>query len=153
MKKTTYIFAVMAVALTACSGGSTVSTEVLPSEAPEQTTTTSDPSEPIVFGSGVMPDTMPEGFPIPAEAVIGSTLIDRDRNVTEVIVRIPAAVEPVAQFFETNLPNRGYDVAASSGGETAWDIEFGGEGFGGTIAITLGAQDVSQAVIRVTADG
>lgn len=96
---------------------------------------------------------MPVEFPFPDEAVIGSTLIDRNRNLTEVIFRVPAAVTALAAFYEANLPNRDYTVDFSSGTETMWEIEFSGNASTGTIAITFGAQDVAEAVVRVTTDG
>ncbi len=96
---------------------------------------------------------MPDGFPFPAEAVIGRTLIDRNRNVTEVIFRVPAGVEALAEFFEANLPGRDFTVDSSAGGETRWDIAFSGNATTGIIAISLGSQDVSEAVVTVTADG
>lgn len=139
----------LAIVSAACSG-TTVSTVV---DTSSTTTTTSDPSVPVVFGSGSIPDTMPVEFPFPDEAVIGSTLIDRNRNLTEVIFRVPAAVTALAAFYEANLPNRDYTVDFSSGTETMWEIEFSGNASTGTIAITFGAQDVAEAVVRVTTDG
>ena len=98
-----------------------------------------------------IPETMPEEFPFPQEAVIGSTLIDRNRNLTEVIFRVPAGVPALVAFYEANLPNRNFIVDSSAGGETEWDIAFSSEVGTGTIAITFGSQDVSEAVVRLTA--
>ncbi|NND03828.1 MAG: hypothetical protein HKN91_13680 [Acidimicrobiia bacterium] len=152
MKKYVITIAALAVVATACSG-TTVSTVVEPSVTSSiAPTTTADPNQSVVFGSGAIPETMPVEFPFPQEAVIGSTLIDRDRGVTEVILRVPAGVEALAQFYEANLPNRNYTVDSSEGGETMWDIVFSGNGGTGTIAITFGSQDVSEAVVRVTTD-
>ncbi len=139
----------------ACSDTKPVETVVLPSTTGQVTTappTTSDPNETIVLGSGSIPDTMPSEFPVPAEAVVGSTLIDRNRNLTEVVMRVPAGVEAAAGFFTTNLPNRGYTVDSSTGDASRWDIALSGGGITGTIVVTLGSQDVSQVVVRVTAD-
>lgn len=155
VKKYAIAVAALAIVATACSG-TTVSTVVEPSVTSSTTTaaptTTVDPDQAVVFGSGSIPETMPGEFPFPQEAVIGSTLIDRNRNVTEVVFRVPAGVEALAQFFNVNLPNRGYTVNSSDGTETMWDLAFSGNGSSGTIAITFGSQDVSQAVVQVSAD-
>lgn len=148
--------AIVALALfaAACSGAGSVTTEVGQSSTTAVgPTTTIDPDQDIIFGSGSVPDTVPADFPFPDEAVIGSTLIDRTRNVTEVIFRVPAAVEALAAFFETNLPGRGYTVGASSGGDSSWNIEFSNGAATGTIDITLGGESVAQAVVRITATG
>lgn len=115
--------------------------------------TTIDPDQDIVFGSGSIPETVPVEFPFPEQAVIGSTLIDRNRSLTEVIFRVPAGVEALVAFYEANLPSREFSVDSSEGGETNWDIAFSGNGSSGTIAISFGAQEVAEAVVRLTADG
>ncbi|MCP3975089.1 MAG: hypothetical protein GY720_11425 [bacterium] len=139
----------------ACSDTPSVETVVLSSTTDQATAppTTFDPNASIIFGSGSVPDTLPSDFPIPGEAVIGATLIDRNRSLTEVVMRVPAGVEAVAGFFDTNLANRGYTVESSAGDASKWELVVSGSGVSGTVAITLGTQDVSQAVIRVTADG
>lgn len=156
MKKYALFIAALTIVAAACSGN-TVTTVVEPSVTSPPTTevppTTVDPDEAVVFGSGAIPETMPAEFPFPQEAVIGSTLIDRNRNVTEVIFRVPAGVEALASFYEANLPGRDYSVDSSNGSETMWDIAFSGNGGTGTIAITFGSQDVSEAVVRVTSTG
>lgn len=156
MKRYALAATALAIVAAACSGN-TVTTVVEPSITSSTTTsgptTTADPDQAVVFGSGAIPETMPSEFPFPEQAVIGSTLIDRNRNVTEVVFRVPAGVESLAAFFEANLPNRNYTIDSSAGAETMWDIAFSGNGGSGTIAILFGSQDVSEAVVRVTADG
>ena len=156
MKKYAITVAALAVVASACSGN-TVTTVVEPSVTSSSTTagptTTADPNESVVFGSGSIPETMPQEFPFPEQAVIGSTLIDRNRNVTEVIFRVPAGVGALAAFYESNLPNRNFTIDSSAGGDTKWDFTFSGNAVTGTIVINLGSQDVSEAVVRVTADG
>lgn len=154
MRRITIFITGLALAATACSG-STVTTEVLPSSTSSTSQvprTSTDPNESIIFGSGSIPDTIPADFPFPSQAVIGSTLVDRDRSLTEVIIRIATDVAVLASFYDDNLAANGYEVVSSAGGDTAWDIEFTNDSVTGTIAVTLGGQSVSQAVIRMTAD-
>lgn len=131
----------LALAAAACSDSSATKT-------PDSTTaTTSDPTASIVFGSGSMPDTMPAEFPIPAEAVIGSTLIDRDRGRTEMIVRVSSELEALTAFYDTNLPGRGFAVDSSGEIGAGWTIAFSGADGTGTVEITALGQGVSQAVV------
>lgn len=158
VNKLALMFIAIALLAAACSDSTPVETVILPStttvETPSTTgpAVTSDPDQSIVLGSGTVPETLPAEFPLPAEAVIGSTLIDRNRDLTEVVMRVPAGVDAVAAFFATNLVNRGYTVDSSAGDSARWEIALSGRGLSGTVVVTLGSQDVSQAVVRVTAD-
>jgi hypothetical protein len=78
----------------------------------------------IEFGRGEIPETVPEDFPLPTEAVINATLIDWDRDRTEVSMLFPAEIPVVARFFDENLPNRGYLVESSTGSAVTWTVEF-----------------------------
>lgn len=146
----------------ACSAGGSVTTQVLPSSTlgtlSATPTASSDPNEQVVFGSGAIPDTMPADIPIPAEASIGSTLIDRSRDRSEMILRVPVGVEALAAFFEANLPNRGYSIDTTGGDADSWEVAFTKDDVTGTITITTtgttGGTDISQAVVvTTTADG
>jgi hypothetical protein len=90
---------------------------------------------------------MPAGFPIPAEAVIGSTLIDRDRGRTEMIVRVTSEPEALTAFYDTNLPGRGFVVESSAAAGAGWEIGFSGADGTGTVTISALGQGVSQAVV------
>jgi hypothetical protein len=104
----------------------------------------------VVFGRGSVPDAVPDSFPIPDEANIGATLVDTNRGLTEMILTFPAAVEPVAAYYEENLPERGYEVTSSGGTDGEWVLEFNGEGIDGVIRITAGGSGVSAATVRLT---
>jgi len=150
--KLALITASLALVLGACSDSTTIVTEVQPSSTGAGSSTpatTVDPDQAVIFGSGSLPETMPADLPIPVEAVIGSTLIDRNRSLTEVILRVPASVVALGAFFDANLPGRGYTVGSSAGDDDRWDIEFSNDDLTGTIAIIFGDEDVSQAVITV----
>ncbi len=131
----------------ACSRATTINTGSDSTPA-----TTSDPTATIVFGSGSVPDTMPAEFPIPDDAVIGSTLIDRNRSLTEMIVRISGEVEALTAFYDTNLPGRGFTVDSSGEAGAGWRLEFSGATGAGTIDFTAAGRGVSQAIVTFTAD-
>ena len=76
--------------------------------------TTTTGSE-VVFGRGSVPETVPESFPIPDEAVVGATLIDAARGLTEMILTFPADTAAVVVYYEENLPSRGYQITDSDG--------------------------------------
>lgn len=103
-----------------------------------------------VFGDGEIPETMPDGFPIPENAKIGKTLIDYDRGTTEVLAIVPAQVEAVAAYYEANLPNAGYTIESSDGDTAEWDITFSDEDVAGSVILRVGGAEITQAVIRLT---
>lgn len=104
----------------------------------------------VVFGRGSIPDTVPDSFPIPDEAVVGGTLVDTDRGLTELILTFPAAADAVATYYVENLPLRGYEITSSDGTDGEWALEFFGEGIDGVIRIKTGGNGVSSATVRLT---
>ena len=142
-------FSVLLVAVSlvigACTGDTDVSDDTSTTAAPSD-----DSGESVVFGKGTMPDTVPGDFPFPAEAVIGSTLIDRNRGLTEVVTPYPANVEQIVSFFETNLAGAGFTIVSSDGSEVDWEIEFERDGLSGSVLIELAGTNVAQGVIRMT---
>lgn len=129
----------------ACSGSTTITTGT-----EDSSTTTNAPASSVVFGSGSVPETMPAGFPIPESAVIGSTLIDHNRGLTEMIVRVSADVAELTDFFDTNLPGRGFTVDSSGKEGAGWKLGFSSPAGAGTIEITAAGQGVSQAFVTFT---
>lgn len=122
------------------------------SDSSTDTTTAgnSDAAAGVVFGRGSIPDTVPDSFPIPEEAVIGATLIDTNRGLTEMIVTFPASVEAVVMYYEDNLPLGGYEITSSDGTDGEWAMEFNGEGIDGVIRIKAGGSGLSSATVRLT---
>ncbi len=104
----------------------------------------------VVFGRGSVPDAVPGSFPIPDEAVIGATLVDTNRGLTEMILTFPAVVDAVVTYYEENLPVRGYEITVSDGTDGDWAMEFNGEGVDGVIRIKAGGSGVSSASVRLT---
>ena len=141
--------ALLAAACTSDDPAETTTTTVA-SAIEDPTTTTADTSnDPLVFGNGTVPDTVPEGFPIPEEARVGATMIDRVNGVTELVVVYPAQIEDVVDYFETNLPATGYTVDSSEGTDGRWTITFSGPATGEVLLDNAGS-GVTQGLIRFT---
>ncbi len=113
----------------------------------DATPTTTVAQDDVVFGQGSVPETVPDDFPVPAQAVIGSTLILRSAGKTEMIVRLPAAVAAAVAYYEDNLAARGYTVSESAGNENDWQMVFARDGLSGTIDFSLAGVDLTQAVV------
>jgi hypothetical protein len=120
-------------------------------DSSEDTTATADANASgVVFGRGSVPEAVPDSFPIPDQAVIGATLVDTSRGLTEMVITLPAAVEAVVTYYEENLPLGGYEITSSDGTNSAWVIEFSGEGIDGEIGIKAGGSGLSSATVRLT---
>lgn len=104
----------------------------------------------VVFGRGTVPEVVPDSFPIPDEAVIGATMVDTNRSLTEMVITLPASVAAVVTYYEDNLPLSGYEITNSDGTDGEWAMEFNGEGVDGEIRITVGGSGVSAATVRLT---
>lgn len=139
----------LAIVAAACTGSGEDETTPSTTESPT-TAVASGGAQNVEFGSGSIPETLPAEFPVPDEAVIGTTLIDRSRNNTEVLLTMPADVLEVKGYYEENLPGRGFEVATSDGTDTSWLIEFSGGGGAGVIRISTGGAGVSVAAVQFT---
>jgi len=105
----------------------------------------------VDFSSGEIPDTVPLDFPIPDQAVIGSTVVNGnvDPVFTEMVIRMPAPVASVAQYYATNLPARNFEIAimdTDSAGRLV--IEFSREGSDFRIQLTDLGDDITSAVVQ-----
>jgi len=104
----------------------------------------------VVFGEGTLPDAFPEAFPVPEEAVVGSTMTDAGRSVVELVVTIPASVASTVAYFETNLPARGFTVSDSSGDAAQWHADFSGVGItAGVINLGTGGPGITLGTIQI----
>jgi hypothetical protein len=119
-----------------CSGSTGAATSVVGSD--------------IVFGRGSVPDTVPESFPIPEEAVVGATLVDAGRGLTEMIVMFPADTAAVVAYYGENLPLQGYEITRSEGSETEWGIDFAGESVDGAIRVQTEGIGIVAATVQFT---
>lgn len=140
------LLAALSLVVSACSDSSD-------GDEASTTTTTAAASggsgEDLVFGSGELPETVPADFPFPDQAVVGSTLIDRTRGLTELVATYPAVVLDVVAFYEANLPAAGYTIVTSNGNDGAWDLEFEKGDLEGQIAVEFAGAAVSQGTIRM----
>jgi len=103
-----------------------------------------------VFGRGSVPETVPLSFPIPDEAVVGATLVDADRGLTELILTFPAGTAAVVDYYEENLPLRGYQITDSRGTETAWRLDFSDDVVDGVVSVQTGGSGVAAAAVQFT---
>lgn len=134
-----------AVVLVACSGDTSDTTTTTATATPGASS-----EDAIVFGKGELPETVPADFPIPEQAVVGSTLIDRTRGVTEAVLTFPANIDAVKSFYETNLEALGYTIASSTGSGTEWRIAFAKDAMTGEIALLVGASGLSSGTLTLT---
>ncbi len=135
--------AALAVALAVLGGACSDDTETV-------TTTAAvvDSPDEVVFGSGSLPETLPDGFPLPAGSAVGSTMVVAQSGFTEAVVRIAAELGITAQFFDQSLAVAGITVDSSAAVDDGWLIEFTSEGAKGTIEISEPREGVSQAIVR-----
>jgi hypothetical protein len=118
------------------------------SDVPE-TTTTSFEFPDLEFGRGILPASVPASWPTPDQAVIGATMLDGTRRVTEIVLTYPANASDVGAYYTTNLPVLGYEVTNASGSDGAVTIEFSGNGVSGVIVLTTGGTGLSAGTIRM----
>ena len=107
------------------------------------------PAEPIEFGEGSVPATMPDSIPIPQGAAIGSTLVDRINNRTEMSVQARLDYEGLVRFYGIELVNEGFILTESSGDEFQWTIKFVDGDLIGDVLIAPAGSGLSRAVIGV----
>ncbi|MCP4965156.1 MAG: hypothetical protein GY926_07960 [bacterium] len=122
----------------ACSGG----------EGSDTTAANGDSSAEVVFGSGSLPETFPESFPMPTGSSVGSTMVVPESGFTEVVVRVSAEQAVTAKFFDQALAQNGFEVESSSDEAGTWVIVFSLDGSKGTIDIGEPVQGISQALVR-----
>jgi hypothetical protein len=102
----------------------------------------------VVFGSGELPDTIPDNFPLPVGSSVGSTMLVTKTGFTEVVIRVSAELGVTVQFFDQALSAAGFAVDNSAADGDGWIIEFGVDDTRGSIDITEPLEGISQAVVR-----
>lgn len=78
----------------------------------------------VVFGEGEPPPAFPVDFPIPAGAVIGTTLIDRLNHRSEMAMQIDGLLDAAVQNLTFGLVSQGYVITTSEGTSDSWTIAF-----------------------------
>jgi hypothetical protein len=143
LKSRSYIFVLVFVGVFAvgCSD-STASTTL-----PPDTSVTS--AEDVVFGSGELPETLPDNLPVPQGSVVGTTMVVTKTGVTEVVLRINAGLDLSVQFFDQGLAQAGFSVASSLADDSdVWLIEYSDSSAKGTILFTESVEGITDAVVR-----
>lgn len=103
----------------------------------------------VVFGEGEIPSTVPDDFPIPGNAVVGTTLVDKINNNTEFRLTMRSDPTSVVQFFQIELVNAGYVVGSSEGNQTEWTMEFSKGALTGDILFTAPQNDLTALVVSL----
>lgn len=78
----------------------------------------------VVFGEGEPPPAFPGDFPIPVNAVIGTTLVDRINHRSEMALQIEGVLDAAVQNFTIGLVSQGYVITNSEGTDESWTIAF-----------------------------
>ena len=145
------VLALVVVGLSACSGdaGETTTTDAVATTGdPTTTAVTGD----FVFGSGELPDSFPEDFPVANGAVIDATLVNTATGFTEVAFIVPADVDVTALFFEQNLQARDFEFDASKADGVRWSFTFAKGDLAGSIDIAPASAGVSRATVTIPGD-
>jgi len=106
-------------------------------------------SDAAVIGSGRIPETMPDGFPIPAGAVIGQTSMDRVAKTTVVDLITQGTLISAVSTYTIGLVSSGYVVDQSLEQGDGWVIRFSRQDLRGTISLAPGADGVGATVTIV----
>jgi len=106
-------------------------------------------TEAVVFGEGSIPESVPDDFPIPNDAVVGTTLVDKINNRSEFQLTIRADVTSAIRFFQVGLVNQGYVITSSEGNSTEWRLAFSNGELDGTIFMTPQGSNIATSVISV----
>ncbi len=131
------VFVALAVIGSGCSDGADTSTTI-----------SIESGDDVVFGEGVLPATIPDGFPLPSGSAVGSTMVVTKTGFTEVVMRISAEMGITAEFFSQGLGQNGFTVDRSEADGDRWAIEFSKDSEKGTISISEPLAGISQAVLR-----
>lgn len=109
-----------------------------------------DAGEPIVFGEGEVPSSVPGDLPIPPGAVVGSTMVDRVNHRTEFALTLAQEADAVVQYYTVNLVSAGFVVDSSAGDPLgSWRIEFSRGELRGGIVIQPGGSGLAAVVVSL----
>lgn len=136
----------VAVIAAACSSADTTTTTTTD---PPTTESSAETSNGVVFGRGEIPASVPENFPIPEQASIGTTLVDHIRKNTEMTVIFPADVGAVVTYYTENLPGRGFEIVSSDGSETSWVIVFAAGDLDGELRLQSGGAGLTAGTVKL----
>jgi len=102
--------------------------------------------ERVITEEGEIPDSVPDDFPVPADATVGVSVVDQLAHQTEFALALTQGVEEAAQYYVVNLVSSGYVVESSAGDDTRWNISFSRGALRGTVRIEAGGAGCSVVV-------
>jgi len=102
--------------------------------------------ERVITEEGEIPDSVPDDFPVPADATVGVSVVDQLAHQTEFALALAQGVEEAAQYYLVNLVSSGYVVESSAGDDTRWNISFSRGALRGTVRIEAGETGCSVVV-------
>jgi hypothetical protein len=105
--------------------------------------------EPVTVDEGEIPGSVPDDFPVPAGAVIGTTVVDRTSHRTEFRLNIPEGSTRVVRFFTLSLVENGYVVDDSAGDGTRWTIEFSRGILRGTVLVEPAGPGAATVLVSI----
>lgn len=147
---TVRLFAVaIAMVAAACSDASTTTTS---SAGTDVATTISDTTVSVaslVFGSGTFPEMFPDDFPLPASAIVGSTMDDPENGRSEAIVRVTSAQDALVVFYDQSLQAQGYALTSELKADGRAVVTFSKGDVSGVITVRELGSDVAEAAIRI----
>ena len=104
--------------------------------------------ERVITEEGEIPDSVPDDFPVPADATVGVSVVDQLAHQTEFALALTQGVEEAAQYYVVNLVSSGYVVESSAGDDTRWNISFSRGALRGTVRIDAGGAG-SSVVVKI----
>ncbi|OFW53342.1 MAG: hypothetical protein A2V75_03190 [Actinobacteria bacterium RBG_16_70_17] len=108
--------------------------------------------EHVITQEGEIPDSVPDDFPVPADATVGVSVVDQLAHQTEFALALAQGVEEAAQYYLVNLVSSGYVVESSAGDDTRWGISFSRGALRGTVRIEAGETGCS-VVVNINQSG
>jgi hypothetical protein len=103
----------------------------------------------VIFGEGSIPSAVPGDFPLPADAVIGSTLVDNINTKSEFEFRTSTDLGLLVQFLSVRLVEAGYVIDESNGDIASWGLTFRRGSLVGEANLRSLGDGVSQGVVTV----
>lgn len=109
-----------------------------------------------VGGSGELPESFPDGFPLPDDVRIGSSFSSEQegRSGFSVTAEASGSYDEIVSFYEEALPSSGYEIestnTASGGGTDSTTLGIAGDEHQGAVTVTASEE---ATVISIVLEG
>ena len=103
--------------------------------------------EPVTFGEGELPSSVPDGFPVPRDAVVGSSMVDRANHRTEFSLTLRGEMADAVHYYTVSLVSAGFVVDRSQGDALAWRIDFSRGEVRGNLVIRSGGPGLAAVLV------